>query len=142
MPHNAKSRRLAAAVPLVLFGEFGRTVEGYMPAQEDLAVAQPAATHHRGAAVAGPHLKTVRGQYTKNKTGIVGISEGWEHARECRCFWVQLGSTSRRFNITRLGRAEALRRAISLRRAHLEKLALANAAIIAARLQASARRAS
>jgi hypothetical protein len=46
---------------------------------------------------------------------------------------VQLGSTNRSFCIETLGSSEAWRRAIALRRAHLEKLALANAAIIAAR---------
>ena len=49
--------------------------------------------------------------------------------------YVQLGSTSRCFCVETLGSSEAWRRAIALRRAHLEKLALANAAIIAARMR-------
>jgi hypothetical protein len=126
MPHDANARRLAAAVPLVLFGEHGRTVEGYMPAEEDLAAAAPASAN--GVT-----------RHARNQTGIVGISVGQDRARGHTYYWVNLGSSSRRFNITLLGREEALRRAIALRRAHLEKLALANAAIIAARLQAAKR---
>jgi hypothetical protein len=139
MPHDANARRLAAAVPLVLFGEHGRTVEGYMPAQEDLALARPASSDGCRQHVQGPHLRAVRTRHARNQTGIVGISVGQDRARGHTYYWVNLGSSSRRFNITLLGREEALRRAIALRRQHLEKLALANAAIIAARLQAAKR---
>ena len=140
MPHDANARRQAAAVPLVLFGEYGRTLEGYMPANEDLAIARPASADGCRQHVKGPHLRVVRTNYAKSKTGIVGISIGRDRARGFTYFWVNLGSSSRRFNITKLGQAEALRRAIALRKVHLEKLALANAAIIAARLQAVAER--
>lgn len=139
MPHDAEARRLAAAVPLVLFGEHGRTVEGYMPAEEELARARPASANGVTRHVEGPHLRTVRQHCPRNKTGIVGISEGMDRSRGHRYYYVNLGSSHRKFNITRLGREEALRRAIALRRAHLEKLALANAAIIAARLRAAKR---
>ncbi len=133
MPHSAIARRAAAAVPLVLFGEYGRTVEGYRPADEDLALARPATGHRSGQGVRGPHLLTTRTQHARNKTGIVGISIG-RRARDGRHFlFVNLGSCCRRFCIETLGSSEAWRRAVALRRAHLEKLILANAAILAAR---------
>ena len=133
MPHSATARRAAAAMPLVLFGDYGRTVEGYRPADEDLAVARAARHAHEWVPVAGPHLRTSRQSVHKTKTGIVGISLS-RRARDGKHFlYVQLGSTSRHFCIETVGSSEAWRRAIALRRAHLEKLALANAAIIAAR---------
>lgn len=137
MPHNANSRRLAAAVPLVLFGEHGRTVEGYMPADEDLAVARPPEARHEWVPVQGPHLRAVRARDSRSKTGIVGISLSRRKTTGRHYLVVNLGSTSRNFCIESLGNTEAWRRAIALRREHLEKLALANAAIIGARLRAS-----
>lgn len=133
MPHCALARRQATAVPLVLFGDHGRTVEGYMPATEDLELAVAPKRHRRGDRVRGPHLLTARAFHARNKTGIVGISLGFCRTREKHYFYVNLGSSHRKFCIETLGRTEALRRAIALRVAHLEKLALANAAIIAAR---------
>jgi len=140
MPHDANARRQAAAVPLVLFGDHGRTVEGYMPAEEDLAIAQPASSDGCRRHVRGPHLRPVRTNYAKNKTGIVGISLSYSAAKRRHYLYVNLGDTHRKFCIETIGNREAWRRAISLRKAHLEKLALANAAIIAARLQAVAER--
>jgi hypothetical protein len=142
MPHNAESRRQAAAVPLVLFGEHGRTVEGYMPANEDLAAARPAEARHEWVPVEGPHLLAVRSRDRRSKTGVVGISLSRRKATGRHYLVVNLGSTSRNFCVERLGSSEAWRRAIALRRAHLEKVALANAAIIAARLKRAERRAS
>ena len=133
MPHNAIARRSAAAMPLVLFGEYGRTIEGYQPADEDLAVARAPRHSHEWVPVAGPHLHVTHGTDRTNRTGVIGISLS-RRARDGKHFlYVQLGSTSRHFCIETLGSSEAWRRAIALRRAHLEKLALANAAIIAAR---------
>jgi hypothetical protein len=132
MPHSAIARRSAAAMPLVLFGEHGRTIEGYRPADEDLAAARPDISHRAGRGVAGPHLRTVHGTNRNNRTGIVGISLS-RRADGRHFLYVQLGQTNRHFCIETLGSSEAWRRAIALRRAHLEKLALANAAIIAAR---------
>jgi hypothetical protein len=135
MPHSAIARRAAAAMPLVLFGEYGRTVEGYMPAEEDLAIARLDLSHRAGRGIGGPHLRTARAAYVSNKTGIVGISVS-RRARDGKHFlYVNLGATSRHFCIETFGSSEAWRRAIALRRAHLEKLALANAAIIAARIR-------
>ena len=114
MPHDSNARRQAAVVPLVLFGEHGRTVEGYMPAHEDLAIARSASADGCRQHVKGPHLRAVRANFAKNKTGIVGISIGRDRARGFTYFWVNLGSSTRRFNITKLGQAEALRRAIAL----------------------------
>jgi len=134
MPHNATARREAAAMPLVLFGDYGRTVEGYRPADEDLTGARPGrANWAQWEAVRGPHLRAVRSRDRRCKTGIVGISVS--RCRKDGRHWlvVNLGCTSRKFCIETVGSSEAWRRAIALRRAHLEKLALANAAIIAAR---------
>lgn len=135
MPHSSTARRSAAAVPLVLFGEYGRTVEGYRPADEDLAMAAPAHHLHEWVPVKGPHLRTARSTDPRCKTGVVGISIS-RRARDGRhLLYVNLGATSRHFCIETLGSSEAWRRAIALRRAHLEKLALANAVIIAARIR-------
>jgi hypothetical protein len=133
VPHNVIARQAAAAVPIVLFGDYGRTVEGYRPADEDLTVARPARHSHDWVPVSGPHLRTFRSRYSRSKTGIVGISLSRRSRDGKHLLYVQLGSTSRHFCIETLGSSEAWRRAIALRRAHLEKLALANAAIIAAR---------
>jgi hypothetical protein len=139
MPHDATARRQAAAVPLVLFGDHGRTVEGYMPADEDLSIARPPEARHEWVPVQGPHLRAVRSRDRRSKTGIVGISLSRRKSTGRRYFVVNLGSTSRNFCIETLGSSEAWRRAIGLRKHHLEKLAMANAAIIAARMQASAK---
>lgn len=140
MAHNPHARRAAAAVPLVLFGDFGRTVEGYAPAEEDLARARPARGHHRGQGVAGPHLLAVRTRHARNKTGIVGISISRCRKTGRHHLWVNLGSAARKFCIETLGSSEAWRRALALRRAHVTKLALANAAILAARAKNAGRR--
>ncbi len=138
MPHSAIARRSAAAMPLVLFSEYGRTVEGYMPAEEDLVAARPAPAGHRaGRGVAGPHLFAARARFSRNRTGIVGISLGRYSKTGRHYLYVQIGAGHRKFCIETLGSSEAWRRAIALRRAHLEKLALANAAIIAARIRNS-----
>lgn len=142
MPHDPEARRQAAAFPLVLFGEHGRTVEGYMPAEDDLAAARQPEHAHEWIPVEGPHLRVVRSRDRRSKTGVVGISVSRSKAKGRHYIYVNLGSTSRKFCIETLGRAEAWRRAIALRRAHVEKLALANAAIIAARLRASEQAAS
>jgi hypothetical protein len=148
MSHNTIARHAAAAVPIVLFGDYGRTVEGYRPADEDLAMALPASSGHRsGQIVTGPHLRPVHGthgtkgtllrQGSGGQAGIVGISLP-RRARDGRHFlYVNLGSTSRKFCVETLGSSEAWRRAIALRRAHVTKLALANAAILAARARNS-----
>jgi len=144
MPHDAEARRQASAVPLVLFGEHGRTVEGYMPAEEDLAGARAGcligglrASRHEWEPVTGPHLRVVRSRDRRSKTGIVGISISRRKSTGRHHLIVNLGSTCRRFCIETLGASEAWRRAIALRRAHVEKLVQANAAILAARLRAS-----
>lgn len=131
--HDPQARREAAAVPLVLFGAHGRTVEGYRPGVDDLAVAMPASADGCRRHVAGPHLRVARSTQARNRTGIVGISRGQDRKRGHTYFFVQLGSATRKCCITTLGESEAWRRAIALRREHLTKLALANAAIIAAR---------
>jgi len=133
MPHNPQKRREATAIPLVLFGERGRTVEGYRPADEDLATASPAPSHKTGSAVSGPHLLAVRRRHARNKTGVVGVSLEYERAREQHFYVVNLGSGHRRFCIETLGRTEAFRRAVALRHEHERKITLANAVILAAR---------
>jgi hypothetical protein len=138
--HDPQARREAAAVPIVLFGDRGRTVEGYRPAAESLAAAAPGAARHHWEPVQGPHLRAVRQRYRTNKTGIVGISTTRLRSRGNRRYLVvNLGPTSRRFCLDTLGESEAWRRAIALRREHLLKLALANAEILAARATASSR---
>ena len=133
MAHDPEKRQEATAVPLVLFGEHGRTVEGYRPADEDLRTARLAPSHQLGAALAGPYLRAVRTRHARNKTGVVGISLEYERARERRFFVVNLGRRHRRFCIETLGRAEAWRRAVALRSEHVRKITLANALILAAR---------
>ena len=133
MPHNSEARREAAAVALVLFGEHGRTVEGYRPADEDLDHAAPASSDGCRRHVRGPHLRTARATNPRNRTGVVGISIGRDRGRGHTYFWVNLGRSARRFCITTLGRDEAWRRAVALRLEHLRKLAQANAVILAAR---------
>jgi hypothetical protein len=139
MPHDPAARRLAAAVPLVLFGEHGRTVEGYMPAEEDLSIARPPEGRNEWVPVQGPHLRAVRARDRRSKTGVIGISISRSKKTGRHWLVVNLGSTSRKFCVETMGKTEAWRRAIGLRREHLEKLALANAAIIAARLRNSAK---
>ena len=138
MPHNATARHAAAAVPLVLFGEHGRTVEGYAPAPDDLDAAKPAASHRAGDTLAGPHLLVVRGHHARNRTGVVGISVG-RYSRTGRHYlYVNLGKNKRAFCIETLGRTEAWRRAVELRREHVRKIEQANASILAARASANA----
>lgn len=122
-------------MPLVLFGEHGRTVEGYRPADEDLAAAAPAPSHQAGAAVAGPHLRVARTRHARNKTGVVGISFGTfrKRGKLVSAYFVQLGSAAREFRIDTLGKREAWRRAVALRCEHVRKTTLANAVILAAR---------
>ena len=133
MAHDATARREATAVPLVLFGDYGRTVLGYRPADEDLALSRPARTHKAGSRVTGPHLRIARAMHSRNRTGVVGISYGTDSARGRSYFWVNLGSGSRKFCIETLGRSEAWRRALNLRLEHLKKLEQANALILEAR---------
>lgn len=73
--HDPASRREASAVPLVLCGDRGHTVAGYLPAPEDLAVAAAAPRHRAGACVRGPHLRVVRTQHARNRSGVVGVYE-------------------------------------------------------------------
>lgn len=133
MPHDPKARRDASAVPLVLFGEHGRTVEGYRPADEDLVEARSAQHAHKWTAVSGPHLLAFRGRDRRNKTGLVGISVSRDRKTGRHYLYVNLGSTNRKFCIETLGRTEAWRRAVALRREHLRKIDQANAVILRAR---------
>lgn len=133
MAHDATARREATAVPLVLFGDYGRTVLGYRPADEDLVQARPARSHKAGSRITGPHLRSARSINARNRTGIVGISYGTDRARGRSYYWVNLGSSARKFCIETLGRSEAWRRAVNLRLEHLKKLSQANALILEAR---------
>ncbi len=133
MPHDPLKRREATAIPLVLFGAHGRTVEGYRPADEDLSAAMPALSHKAGAAVSGPHLRTVRRRFARNRTGVVGISLEYERVRDRHFYVVNLGAGHRRFCVETLGRPEAWRRAVALRHEHERKVLLANATIRHAR---------
>lgn len=133
MPHNPEARREATAVPLVLFGDHGRTVEGYRPADEDLEQAQPASSDGCRRHVKGPHLRTMRGKHARNKTGVVGVSEGYDRVKKHHYYYVNLGSGHRSFCIDTLGRTEAFRRACALRVEHARKIAQANTVILKAR---------
>ena len=137
MAHNTTARREATAVPLVLFGEHGRTVEGYRPADEDLRSSMPALSHRAGAAVSGPHLRVARTRHAACKTGVVGVSFGYmvRGGRRLPCYFVQLGACSRRFRCDVHGQVEAFRRAVALRREHVLRIAQANATILRARRQ-------
>ena len=133
MPHNTEARAEAGARPLVLFGEHGRTVEGYRPADEDLEAAKPARNHKAGGGLRGPHVRVARQKHPRNKTGVVGISEGFDRTKGRSYFYVNLGTSQRNFCIDTLGRAEAWRRATHLRHEHLRKIAQANTVILKAR---------
>jgi len=137
MAHDPQARREATAMPVVVFGAYGRSVEGYRPDPAALAVAMPASSDGCRRHVAGPHLRVARATQARNRTGIVGISRGEDRTRGHSYYYVQLGARTRKFCITTLGESEALRRAIALRREHLIKLALANAEILAARARAT-----
>lgn len=108
-------------------------MEGYRPADEDLVEAKAGEHAHEWGAVTGPHLLAVRRRDRRNKTGIVGISVSRSGKTGRHYLYVNLGSTSRRFCIETLGRTEAWRRAVALRREHLRKIAQANAVILRAR---------
>lgn len=134
MPQNLHARRAAAAVPLVLFGPYGRTVESYRPADEDLTGALSGVFTAKGyVPVQGPYLRRVHSRERRTGTGIVGVSISREHATGRHFVRVRFGGTCRRFCIETLGRTEALRRAIALRREHVAKLAQANEVILRAR---------
>jgi len=133
MPHNPEARNEAMARPLVLFGDHGRTVEGYRPANEDLEQAAPASSDGCRVHVKGPHIRALRTKHARNKTGVVGISYGKDRSRGRSYFWVNLGSSSRKFCIETLGRSEAWRRAVALRYEHERKIAQANTVILSAR---------
>ncbi len=134
MPHNPEARREATAWPVILFGDRGRTVESYRPAEEELHVARPAIARHEWVPVVGPHLRVACARDRRSKTGVVGICISRMPSRRNRLFFVvNLGSTSRRFCIDTLGREEAWRRAVALRREHVIKVAQANAIILRAR---------
>lgn len=95
----------------------------------------------RWEAVRGPHLIQVRQRFARNRTGCPGISYGQQrrHNRDYEFFYVNLGKTHRRFNITTLGREEAWRRALKLRAEHEARIAEINGAIRAAREKAANR---
>lgn len=136
MPRNRESMREAAAVAVVLFGPAGRTVDSYAPAPALLAQAGGGRYGRRGwEPVQGPYLRWARSVDRRSKTGVVGVSVSRERATGRLYVRVRLGRSCRRFNIATLGRAEAFRRALALRREHLEKIMQARAAILAARDQ-------
>lgn len=87
--------------------------------------------------VKGPHLSTVRKQHARCKSGVVGISFSVfakDKGRAKHRYWiVNLGSTSRSFNIDTLGPREAWRRAVKLRAQHELAVAAKNAEILKAR---------
>lgn len=136
MSHSAHHRKEAACEPIVLADEHRRTVAGYTPAPEDLAVASGGtmdSTKKFWVRVEGPHLRALRTKHARNTTGVVGISEGCDRARGKTYFYVTLGSRCRRFCIETLGRGEAFKQALTLRAAHERKVMQANAVILAAR---------
>lgn len=130
--HNATARREATVVPMVLFGDTGRTCTGNRPADADLIGARSASANGVDRPVRGPHLRTVRSR-SRSKTGIPGISLGYERSRRRHYYWVNLGQTKVKFCLETLGRVEALRRAVALRNRYLRQVALDNAPILAAR---------
>lgn len=87
--------------------------------------------------VTGPHLRAVRSQCARSKTGIVGISRcRFRKGRKkpLREYYIaQVGPRSVSFCIDTLGHDEAFRRAVRARAEHEMKVRRANAAILAAR---------
>lgn len=133
MPHDPTSRAASSPCPIVLAGERGRTVAGYVPAPEDLDAAAPAQHRHEWSAVRGPHLSRLSGADKRSQTGVVGISLSRLRRTGRHYYNVSLGKTNRQFCIETLGRTEAWRRALQLRAEHERKVAQANAVILAAR---------
>lgn len=133
MPHNIPARKATKVTPVILFNGNGRTVDSYRPESESLENARPAEHRHEWIPVVGPHLLTVRKRYNRSSTGVIGISLSRRKRDGRLSFIVNLGSTNRRFPIDTLGRTEAFRRAVALRRAHEKKIELANAVILRAR---------
>jgi aspartate aminotransferase-like enzyme len=82
--------------------------------------------------VRGPHLRAVRREHRRNRTGCVGISIS-RSARGKTYYVANLGSTNRRFCIETLGRAEAFKRALQARAKHELTVQAANEVILAAR---------
>jgi hypothetical protein len=92
------------------------------------------------ARVQGPHLRSARKKFARNKTGCPGISFGRVLRRrrdgsfsQRHYYWVNLGSQCRAFSVESLGKSEAWRRAVALRAEHERRVAAINAAILAAR---------
>lgn len=110
--------------------------------REDLAIAGGGEDLAGGKwlRVCGPHLRAVRNQHKRNRTGCPGISMGTTRMRRAdgtyrrrSFFYVNLGKSSRKFCIESLGREEAWRRAVKLRADHEKRIAAINAEILAAR---------
>ncbi len=100
------------------------------------------------ARVQGPHLRSARKKFARNKTGCTGISLARQLRRrrdgsllERHFYWVNLGSKCRKFCLETLGKDEAWRRAVQLRAEHERRVAAINAAILAARQHQEAARA-
>jgi len=125
--HNPDRRREASADPRVRRRQ-----------QLDLGAAAPGKnTWGKWTPVRGPHLKTVRTKFSRNTTGVPGISLSRiacnAGGKKYLYFYVQLGRATRRFNITTLGKSEAWRRALKCRADHELSIRNINAAILDAR---------
>jgi hypothetical protein len=115
--HNSKARAATRRV---------------IPAYSELADSKPARHGNYWEAVQGPHLRVVRSDHRRNRTGCVGISIS--RSKRGRTYYVaNLGSTNRRYCIETLGRAEAFKRALQARAKHELTVQAANEAILAAR---------
>jgi hypothetical protein len=104
------------------------------PTDDQLQAAKPAAGHHAGQRVKGPHLRAVR-KSSRSNIKVPGICKGVmrRYGREEVVFYVQLGDHSRRVYSGRIGVPEAFRRALELRSRWEERVEAANRAILAAR---------
>ncbi len=104
------------------------------PTDEQLQAAKPAAGHHVGQRVKGPHLRAVR-KSSRSNIKVPGICRGImrRYGREEVVFYVQIGDRSRRVYAGRIGIPEAFRRALELRARWEEHIEAANRAILNAR---------
>lgn len=122
--HNPEARAEAAV----------RRWEPATPAPESLVGARPA-VNHNGDKVQGPHLRVARRRFSRNKTGVVGISAGrYRSGRKIlRVLYVNIGSRCRMVYCDRIGMEAGWKKAVAIRAEYERKVEMANATILRAR---------
>ncbi len=126
--HSPLARAEASACPWV----------PVRPCDDQLAVAAPAQSHHKGAHVSGPHLRVVH-RTSRSNIGVTGICKGVLHryGRDEAVFYVQLGNYFRKVYTHRIGIPAAFRQALEMPAKWEERVEAANRAILKAREEKS-----